>query len=164
MRRLAVLTDVLVCGAAVWGAGASPAQAPAPSAPGQPAAINPANFTGLVTPHATTDIRTLRYEFAGGARTNWHMHPLGQTLIVTKGSGLVQRWGGSREEIRVGDVVWIPPNTKHWHGASESSSMSHVAITEALDGKTVEWMESVSDQQYRAKRSNSTAPISRQTP
>ena len=101
--------------------------------------------------------------FEPGARTNWHMHPLGQTLIVTKGSGLVQRWGGSREEIRVGDVVWIPPNTKHWHGASESSSMSHVAITEALDGKTVEWMESVSEQQYRAKRSNPTAPISRQT-
>jgi quercetin dioxygenase-like cupin family protein len=86
--------------------------------------------------------------FATGARTAWHTHPLGQTLIVTAGSGLAQRWGGPIEEIRPGDVVWFPPGEKHWHGASPTASMTHIAIQEALDGKTVEWLEQVSDEQY----------------
>lgn len=86
--------------------------------------------------------------FEAGARTAWHTHPLGQTLIVTHGTGLVQHWGGPVQGIAVGDVVWIPPGVKHWHGASATSSMTHVAIAEALDGKTVDWMEHVSDQQY----------------
>jgi quercetin dioxygenase-like cupin family protein len=90
--------------------------------------------------------------FEPGARTAWHTHPLGQTLIVTGGFGLVQREGGAVEEIRPGDVVWFEPNEKHWHGASPTTAMTHIAIQEALDGKVVEWMEHVSDEQYRGKR------------
>ena len=86
--------------------------------------------------------------FEPGARTAWHIHPLGQTLIVTAGVGRVQRWGDPVDEIRQGDVVWIPPGQRHWHGAAPGSSMAHIAISEALDGKTVEWMEKVSDAQY----------------
>lgn len=89
--------------------------------------------------------------FESGARTAWHTHPLGQTLIVTAGSGLVQHWGGPVQEIRPGDTVWIPPGVKHWHGASRSTAMSHIAIAEALDGKVVDWMEEVSDEQYAAR-------------
>ena len=87
--------------------------------------------------------------FEPGARTAWHTHPLGQTLIATSGVGWVQREGGSIEEIRPGDVVWFPPGLKHWHGASPTTAMTHIAIQEALDGKVVDWMEKVSDQQYR---------------
>lgn len=87
--------------------------------------------------------------FEPGARTAWHTHPLGQTLIVSAGVGLVQHWGGAIQEIRPGDTVWIPPGVKHWHGASPTTGMTHVAISEVLDGKTVEWMEHVSDEQYR---------------
>src|SRR6266511_4082957 len=87
--------------------------------------------------------------FEPGARTAWHTHPLGQTLIVTSGVGWVQREGGSVEEIRPGDVVWFPPGLKHWHGASPTTAMTHIAIQEALDGKVVDWMEKVSDDQYR---------------
>jgi quercetin dioxygenase-like cupin family protein len=86
----------------------------------------------------------------GGARTAWHTHPLGQTLIVTSGLGRVQRWGGEIEEIRPGDVVWFAPNEKHWHGAAPATAMTHIAIQEQLDGKVVDWMEQVSDQQYGA--------------
>jgi quercetin dioxygenase-like cupin family protein len=85
--------------------------------------------------------------FEPGARTAWHVHPLGQTLIVTSGCGLVQSWGGAIEKIRPGDVIWCPPGEKHWHGATETTAMTHIAILERLDGKTVEWMEKVSDDQ-----------------
>jgi quercetin dioxygenase-like cupin family protein len=88
--------------------------------------------------------------FEPGARTAWHTHPLGQTLIVTAGHGLAQRWGGPIEEIRPGDVVWFPPGEKHWHGATPTTAMTHIAIQEQLDGKTVDWMEQVTDEQYRA--------------
>jgi quercetin dioxygenase-like cupin family protein len=88
--------------------------------------------------------------FEPGARTAWHTHPLGQTLIVTSGLGWVQVEGGVKEEIRSGDVVWFPPGEKHWHGASPGTAMTHIAIAEALDGKSVDWMEHVSDQQYGA--------------
>ena len=87
--------------------------------------------------------------FEPGARTAWHTHPLGQTLIVTSGFGWVQRDGGPIEEIRPGDVVWFPPGEKHWHGASPTTAMTHIAIHEKLDGKVVDWMEPVSDEQYR---------------
>ncbi len=87
--------------------------------------------------------------FEPGARTAWHTHPLGQTLIVTAGVGLVQEWDGLVQEIRPGDIVWIPPGLKHWHGATATDGMSHIAISEALDGKTVVWMEQVSEEQYR---------------
>lgn len=88
--------------------------------------------------------------FEPGARTAWHRHPLGQTLIVTAGCGRVQRWGGAVETIRPGDVVWIEPGEKHWHGATETTAMTHIAIAEVLDGKVVDWMEQVSDRQYRS--------------
>jgi quercetin dioxygenase-like cupin family protein len=91
--------------------------------------------------------------FEPSARTAWHTHPLGQTLIVTAGSGLVQRWGGEVEDIRPGDVIWFLPSEKHWHGASPTTAMTHVAIQEKLDGKAVDWMEHVTDEQYR-DRSN----------
>ena len=86
--------------------------------------------------------------FEPGARPAWHSHPLGQILIVTAGTGLVQRWGDPVEEIQQGDVVWIPPGQKHWHGAAPNSSMAHIAIVQQLDGKSVDWMEKVSDAQY----------------
>jgi quercetin dioxygenase-like cupin family protein len=86
--------------------------------------------------------------FEPGARTAWHSHPLGQTLIVTAGCGLAQCWGGPIEEIRPGDVIWFPPGEKHWHGAAPSTAMTHIGIAEKLDGKSVDWMEKVSDEQY----------------
>jgi quercetin dioxygenase-like cupin family protein len=87
--------------------------------------------------------------FEPGAHTAWHTHPLGQTLIVTSGLGWTQRWGSPVEEIRPGDVIWCPPGVKHWHGATPTTAMTHIAIVEKLDGKTVAWMEKVSDEQYR---------------
>ncbi len=89
--------------------------------------------------------------FEPGARTAWHTHPLGQTLIVTAGCGRVQRWGGPIEEIRPGDVISIPPGEKHWHGASPTIAMTHIAIQEYLDGKAADWMEKVSDEQYQSE-------------
>jgi quercetin dioxygenase-like cupin family protein len=89
--------------------------------------------------------------FEPGARTAWHTHPLGQTLIVMAGSGLAQRWGGPIEEIRPGDVVWFSPGEKHWHGATPTTAMTHIAIQEKRDGKVVDWMEKVSDEQYRSR-------------
>ena len=93
-------------------------------------------------------VRGASVTFEPGARTAWHTHPLGQTLIVTSGLGWAQRWGGPVEEIRSGDVVWFPPNEKHWHGATPTTAMTHIAIQEALDGKVVEWMEHVTDEIY----------------
>ena len=87
--------------------------------------------------------------FEPGARTAWHSHPAGQTLIVTAGAGRVQQEGGPIEEIRPGDVVWFPAGVKHWHGASPETAMTHIAIQEAVDGSTVTWMEPVSDEDYR---------------
>lgn len=112
------------------------------------------NFTGAVrvvsrfsaTAPATAGGGTVTFE--PSARTAWHTHPLGQTLIVTAGVGLVQHWDGEVQEIRPGDIAWIPPRVKHWHGATASTGMSHIAISESLDGKTVEWMEHVTDEQY----------------
>jgi quercetin dioxygenase-like cupin family protein len=92
--------------------------------------------------------------FEPGSRTAWHTHPLGQILIVTSGRGLTQRWDGPVQEIRPGDVVWIPPDEKHWHGATETTAMTHIAIQEQLGGKTADWMEKVSDQQYQWDRQN----------
>lgn len=94
-------------------------------------------------------VRGASVTFDPGARTAWHTHPLGQTLIVISGVGWAQRWGGPIEEIRPGDVIWFPPNEKHWHGASATSAMNHIAVQEQLDGRAVEWMEQVSDEQYQ---------------
>ena len=112
------------------------------------------NFTGTVkvemlyTPVGAERASAGTVSFSPGARTAWHSHPLGQTLVVTAGIGRVQRWGGPIEQIHVGDVVHIPANVKHWHGAAADSAMTHIAITEALDGKSADWMEQVSDAQY----------------
>jgi quercetin dioxygenase-like cupin family protein len=94
-------------------------------------------------------LRGASVTFEPGARTAWHSHPLGQTLIVTAGLGWVQSWGGPVEDIRSGDVVWFPPGEKHWHGATPTSGMTHIAIQEKLDGKLVDWLEQVSEAQYR---------------
>jgi 4-carboxymuconolactone decarboxylase len=121
----------------------------------QPSRQGPAdNFTGSVRVdplfQATAPARASGavVTFEAGARTAWHAHPLGQVLIVTAGTGRVQRWGDPVDEIRQGDVVWIPPGQKHWHGAAPNASMSHIAISEHLDGGSVEWMEKVGDAQY----------------
>ncbi len=113
-------------------------------------------FTGtvwqdpIIEAPAPALIRGARVSFEPGARTAWHTHPLGQTLHVISGAGRVQTWGGPVQEIRAGDTVWIPPNEKHWHGAAPTTGMVHIALQEALDGKHVEWMEHVSDEQYNA--------------
>jgi quercetin dioxygenase-like cupin family protein len=123
----------------------------------QPSDKGPADwFTGTVridplfTAPDPARARGARVTFEPGARTAWHTHPLGQTLIVTAGVGRVAREGGPVEEIRPGDVVWFAPSEKHWHGASPTVAMTHIAIQEALDGKVVDWMDHVSDAQYRA--------------
>jgi quercetin dioxygenase-like cupin family protein len=125
----------------------------------QPSAPGPAEwFTGSVrldSPFkgtAPARVSGAIVTFEPGARTAWHTHPLGQTLIVTAGSGWAQREGSPIEEIRPGDIVWFAPGEKHWHGASPTTAMTHIAIAEALDGKVVEWMEKVSDEQYRQAR------------
>jgi 4-carboxymuconolactone decarboxylase len=108
-------------------------------------------FSAIVPSHTSGS----RVTFEPGARTAWHTHPLGQTLIVTAGRGWVQQWGGQIEEIRQGDVVWIPPGVKNWHGATASTSMTHISLQENLSGKSVEWMEKVSDEQYGNSQSTS---------
>jgi quercetin dioxygenase-like cupin family protein len=121
----------------------------------QPSGIGPADwFTGtvridpLLTAPAPARGNIISVTFEPGARTLWHTHPLGQTLIVTYGCGRAQRWGGPIEEIRPGDVIWIAPGEKHWHGAAPTTAMAHIAIYEALDGKSADWMEKVSEEQY----------------
>lgn len=99
---------------------------------------------------APARVGAARVTFEPGARTAWHTHPLGQTLLVTDGLGLAQREGSPVEEIRAGDIVWFPPHEKHWHGASPATAMSHIAIQESLDGTAVEWREQVTDEQYSA--------------
>ena len=122
----------------------------------QSSAKGPAElFTGTVridplfNPSAPARAFGASVTFEPGARTAWHTHPLGQTLIVTAGCGRAQRWGGPIEEIRPGDVVWIPPGEKHWHGATPTTAMTHIAIQEQLDGKAVDWMEQVGEEQYQ---------------
>ena len=113
-------------------------------------------FTGVVRidplfqPPEPSRVQGASVTFEPSARTAWHTHPLGQTLIVTAGAGLAQRWGDAVKEIRPGDVVWFAPAEKHWHGASPTTAMTHIAIQEKLDGKVVDWMEKVSDEQYQA--------------
>ena len=124
----------------------------------EPSGKGPENyFTGsvridpLFSPPEPSRVAGALVTFEPGARTAWHTHPLGQTLIVTAGLGLVQREGGPIDEIRPGDVVWFPPGEKHWHGASPRTAMSHIAIQEKLNGSPVNWLEKVSDDQYAAQ-------------
>lgn len=169
MRRLASLGVVafLMTSAAAYADPAASSGDAVPSAPepgevritragSQPSSWPPDDyFTGAVRIdplfQADAPSRTSggSVTFDPGARTVWHAHPIGQTLIVTAGLGWVQRWGGPVEEIRPGDVIWIPPSVKHWHGATATTGMTHVAIQEHLDGRSVEWMEQVSGEQYR---------------
>jgi len=150
----AAIISIVLCAAA---ASAQISQSIIVTHPGsQPSTVGSANnFTGSVRVdsrfQSTAPARVSGgiVTFDPGARTAWHAHPLGQTLIVTAGAGLVQEWDGPVQEIRPGDIVWIPPNAKHWHGATAANGMSHIALSEALDGKTVEWMEQVSEEQYR---------------
>lgn len=121
----------------------------------RPSAKGPADwFTGTVridplfNPHDPERVQGASVTFEPGARTAWHTHPLGQTLIVTAGFGRVQRWGGPVEEIRPGDTVWFPPGEKHWHGAAPQTALTHIALQEVKDGKVVDWLEHVSDDQY----------------
>ena len=132
----------------------------------QPSGIGPAEwFSGTVRIdplfQAPDPARVLgaSVTFEPGARTAWHTHPLGQTLIVTAGAGRAQRWGGPIEQIRPGDVVWIGPGEKHWHGATATTAMTHIAIVEQLNGKTVGWMEKVSDEEYQAAFPSRPPPI-----
>ena len=127
----------------------------------QPSGKGPAEyFTGtvrvdpLIQADAPARIFAASVTFEPGARTAWHTHPLGQTLIVTAGCGLVQRWGGPIEQIRPGDAVWFPPGEKHWHGATPTTAMTHIAIVEHLDGKSADWMEKVSNEQYQQPQQN----------
>jgi len=119
-------------------------------------------FTGLVRIDPLFEapdparVRGATVTFEPGARTAWHTHPLGQTLIVIAGIGWAQHEGGPIEEIRPGDVVWFPPGEKHWHGASPTMAMTHIAIQEALNGKNVDWLEKVSDEQYGAQAKGSS--------
>lgn len=122
----------------------------------QPSSPGPAEwFTGsvridpLFQPIAPARAVGVSVTFEPGARTAWHTHPLGQTLIVTSGVGWAQREGGPIEEIRPGDVIWFPPGEKHWHGATPTTTLTHIAIQEQLDGQAVDWLEHVSDEQYR---------------
>ncbi len=122
----------------------------------RPSAKAPADyFTGtvrldpLIEAPDPARTRVVSVTFEPGGRTTWHTHPLGQTLIVTSGYGWVQRWEGPVEEVRPGDVIWFPPGEKHWHGATATTAMTHIAIQEALDGKTADWLEPVSDAQYK---------------
>ncbi len=116
-------------------------------------------FTGavridpIITTQPPARVAAAIVTFEPGARTAWHTHPLGQTLLVTSGFGCAQRWGGPVEEIRPGDVIWFPPGEKHWHGASPETALTHIAIQEQLDGKSAEWLEQVSDTQYLGEKS-----------
>jgi quercetin dioxygenase-like cupin family protein len=128
----------------------------------QPSTRGPADwFTGTVRidplfqPSAPARAAAAQVTFEPGARTAWHTHPLGQSLIVTSGCGWAQREGGPVETIRPGDVVWFSPGEKHWHGATATTAMTHIAIHEQLDGKAVDWMEKVSDQQYAGESGSS---------
>ena len=123
----------------------------------RPSARGPADtFTGtvridpLITAPDPARVAGASVTFEPGARTAWHSHPLGQTLIVTAGCGRVQRKGGAIEEIRPGDVIWFAPGEKHWHGASPTTAMTHIAIQERLDGSAVNWLEHVTDEEYRS--------------
>jgi len=123
----------------------------------QPSGRGPAEyFTGavrldpLIQAPDPARVAAVIVTFEPGARTAWHTHPLGQTLVVTAGVGRAQRWGGPIEEIRPGDVIWFPPGEKHWHGASPAAALTHVAMQERLDGRTVDWLEHVTDEQYGA--------------
>jgi quercetin dioxygenase-like cupin family protein len=121
----------------------------------RPAAEGPADtFRGKVSvkplfgPNAVRTFSSAEVTFTACARTAWHTHPAGQTLIVTTGTGWIQEWGGQKQPIKPGDVIWTPPGVKHWHGATDTTTMTHIAIQDSVDGRPVDWLEHVTDEQY----------------
>ncbi|MCS3745258.1 quercetin dioxygenase-like cupin family protein [Xanthomonas arboricola] len=154
----AMSLSMMAATTAPGGEGNGGAQAPirVSRAGGAASAVGPADyFTGKVRidapfqADAPARVGGATVTFEPGARTAWHTHPLGQTLIVTAGAGRVQEWGKPAQEIRPGDIVWIPPGVKHWHGANATVAMSHIAIAESVDGSPVTWLEQVTDAQYK---------------
>jgi len=122
----------------------------------RPATEGPADtFTGKVSvkplfnPNAVRTFSSAEVTFTPCARTAWHTHPAGQTLVVTTGTGWIQQWGGEKLSINPGDVIWTPPGVKHWHGATDTTTMRHIAIQDSVDGKPVDWLEHVTDEQYQ---------------
>jgi quercetin dioxygenase-like cupin family protein len=157
MKRLAALAVALSL-LAPAGAYANPDDLRITRAGSQPSGRGPAEyFTGsarvdpLFPATAPSRMSGGLVTFEPGARSAWHTHPVGQALIVTSGLGWVQQWGGPKQEVRTGDIVWFPPGLKHWHGASATTAMTHIAIQEAVDGKNVDWLEQVSDEQYNGR-------------
>jgi len=158
-RMLAACLLLLAAGAWAQAPATPPASLTIAAAGSQPSAGGPAaNFTGAVRvdplfqPQAPSRTAAAYVTFEPGARSAWHSHPLGQTLVVTAGVGRVQQWGGKVQVIRPGNVIWTPPGVKHWHGAAPTTALTHMAIQEADQGKTVEWMEKVSDVQYNQEQ------------
>jgi quercetin dioxygenase-like cupin family protein len=171
MKMIAAAVMSLTLGASALAQTGTTGTAPASTAPGN-ASGNPAqmviaragsqastkgpaqNFTGSVRVdplfgvRAPSSVSGGAVTFEPGARSAWHTHPMGQVLIVTAGAGRIQQWGGVVEQIRPGDVIWTPPGVKHWHGAAPTTAVTHIAIQESANGKNVEWMEKVSDEQY----------------
>jgi len=153
------LMGCVTCAAMAQGPAAQPAPGQTITRAGSvPSVAGPAEtFTGLVrvTPlfAAAPELNASAglVSFEAGARSAWHTHPAGQRLIVTSGVGLTQEWGGPIQEIKAGDVIWCPPGVKHWHGASPDAGMAHIAVTGVLNGKNVDWLEKVSDEQYLAR-------------
>jgi quercetin dioxygenase-like cupin family protein len=155
MTKLFATAALALLAPETGGAAAGADRVTVAKAASQPSQKGPADyFTGVVRLDApfkgtgAARVSGATVTFEPGSRTAWHTHPLGQTLIVVAGGGRVQQDGGPVEEIRPGDVVWIPAGVKHWHGAAPTTAMSHIAIAETLDGKAVEWMEKVSDEDY----------------
>jgi quercetin dioxygenase-like cupin family protein len=154
------LASLLVLGAVPIEAGAQSEKSQRVTRAGsQPSAKGPAEyFTGSVrvdpifAADASSSYSGAHVTFEPGARSNWHTHPAGQNLLITAGVGLTQQWGGPIIEVRAGDHVWCPPGVKHWHGASPKTAMTHIALTNSRDGKNVEWMEKVTDEQYGASK------------
>jgi quercetin dioxygenase-like cupin family protein len=151
------IVAVALC-AAVGQAGAQGAAQEITRAGTQPSAVGPAEFfTGRVRvdpfwpADGSINASGAMVTFEPGARSAWHTHPAGQRLVVMSGVGLTQEWGKTVQVIRPGDVVWCPPGVKHWHGAGPTTAMSHIAVTGTADGKNVNWMEKVSDEQYNAR-------------
>lgn len=160
MRALAILVTTLMSCTAVLAAQVPGEKAMSIVRNGEQPSIMgaPGNFVGnaridsLIAPRAPSTVSAGAVTFQPGARSVWHTHPLGQTLVVTAGTGWIQQESGEKQVIKPGDVIWTPPGVKHWHGATATTGMTHIAIQESRDGKNVEWLEPVTDVQYEASR------------
>ncbi|WP_416424552.1 cupin domain-containing protein [Pseudomonas sp. App30] len=159
MRALTLLTAMMTCTAALAAENSDEQNMSIVRNGEQPAIMGaPGNFVGnaridpLFAARAPSTVSAGAVTFQPGARSAWHTHPMGQTLVVTAGTGWIQQEGGLKQVIKPGDVIWTPPGVKHWHGATATTGMTHIAVQEAQGGKTVEWLEPVTDAQYEASR------------